>query len=126
MRLVPAIPVILTLNVNKTSVRRVIRALGAPIPIRSHPLHTNGVAGRLLMLPSRREVAVGPSALYTHSGRIMEIKEKSMDKNITTPVLEVDPEEIVRTCLNCGSQMDDRKCKLVCECGYFASCSDYY
>ncbi len=35
-------------------------------------------------------------------------------------------EELIRTCLNCGKQMDEFKCKLVCECGYFASCSDYY
>jgi len=56
----------------------------------------------------------------------MENKEKSMEKNTTPLVPEADPEEIVRTCLNCGAQMDDRKCKLVCECGYFASCSDYY
>lgn len=36
------------------------------------------------------------------------------------------PEEMVRTCLNCGKQMKEDKCKLRCECGYFASCSDYY
>ena len=35
-------------------------------------------------------------------------------------------EVLARTCLNCGRKMDDRKCKLVCECGYFVSCSDYY
>ena len=23
-------------------------------------------------------------------------------------------------------EMEEFKCKLVCECGYFASCSDYY
>ena len=23
-------------------------------------------------------------------------------------------------------QMDERKCKLICRCGYFLSCSDYY
>lgn len=37
-----------------------------------------------------------------------------------------DPEALVLTCLNCGRMLDERKCKLVCECGYFASCSDYY
>jgi hypothetical protein len=35
-------------------------------------------------------------------------------------------ESLVRTCLNCGKEMEEFKCKLVCECGYFASCSDYY
>ncbi len=27
---------------------------------------------------------------------------------------------------NCGARMDERKCKLICRCGYFLSCSDYY
>ncbi|HEY7735845.1 MAG TPA: hypothetical protein VH813_03555 [Candidatus Limnocylindrales bacterium] len=39
---------------------------------------------------------------------------------------EPDPGLIVRTCANCGAEMDERKCKLVCRCGYFLSCSDYY
>jgi hypothetical protein len=29
-------------------------------------------------------------------------------------------------CANCGAAMDERKCKLICTCGYFLSCSDYY
>ena len=41
-------------------------------------------------------------------------------------VIEPDPAAIVLTCANCGSRMDERKCKLICSCGYFASCSDYY
>lgn len=32
----------------------------------------------------------------------------------------------VLQCANCGAKMEERKCKLICECGYFASCSDYY
>lgn len=38
----------------------------------------------------------------------------------------IDPGIVVLTCANCGAQMDERKCKLICECGYFLSCSDYY
>jgi ribosomal protein S27AE len=39
----------------------------------------------------------------------------------------VDPGELMRTCANCGSAMEERKCKLIClRCGYFLSCSDYY
>lgn len=37
-----------------------------------------------------------------------------------------DPGEVIRTCANCGAPMDERKCKLICRCGYFLSCSDYY
>lgn len=36
------------------------------------------------------------------------------------------PADLVLTCANCGARMDERRCKLVCSCGYFASCSDYY
>jgi hypothetical protein len=36
------------------------------------------------------------------------------------------PERLVRTCLNCGTELEERKCKLFCRCGYYASCSDFY
>jgi hypothetical protein len=39
---------------------------------------------------------------------------------------EADPGTVILTCANCGAQMDERKCKLICRCGYFLSCSDYY
>lgn len=41
-------------------------------------------------------------------------------------VAAADPGAVILTCANCGAQMDERKCKLVCGCGYFLSCSDYY
>jgi hypothetical protein len=40
--------------------------------------------------------------------------------------VEVDSGVLILTCLNCGARMDERKCKLICRCGYFLSCSDYY
>ena len=39
---------------------------------------------------------------------------------------DVDPGRVILTCANCGAPMDERKCKLICRCGYFLSCSDYY
>jgi exosome complex RNA-binding protein Csl4 len=47
------------------------------------------------------------------------------DPDVLLPT-EVDPGVVVLTCANCGAQMDERKCKLTCSCGYFLSCSDYY
>jgi hypothetical protein len=38
---------------------------------------------------------------------------------------DIDPGTVVLTCANCGAEMDERKCKLICRCGYFLSCSDY-
>ena len=39
---------------------------------------------------------------------------------------DADPGLLMLTCANCGAAMDERKCKLICRCGYFLSCSDYY
>ena len=42
------------------------------------------------------------------------------------PVDSIDAAAVILTCANCGARMDERKCKLICRCGYFLSCSDYY
>lgn len=42
------------------------------------------------------------------------------------PAMAIDPGVVILTCANCGAPMDERKCKLICRCGYFLSCSDYY
>ena len=43
-----------------------------------------------------------------------------------SPADDADPTALILTCANCGAAMDERKCKLICSCGYFLSCSDYY
>lgn len=46
---------------------------------------------------------------------------------VETDAERPDPGVVIRTCANCGSTMEERKCKLICHgCGYFLSCSDYY
>jgi hypothetical protein len=47
------------------------------------------------------------------------------DREVAVAVDE-DPGVVVLTCANCGAAMDERKCKLICRCGDFLSCSDYY
>ena len=42
------------------------------------------------------------------------------------PARAGDPGTVILTCANCGAEMIERKCKLICRCGYFLSCSDYY
>ncbi len=39
---------------------------------------------------------------------------------------DYDKATVMLTCANCGAEMVERKCKLICRCGYFLSCSDYY
>jgi hypothetical protein len=48
------------------------------------------------------------------------------DADVDDTIEAVDPGTVILTCANCGAQMDERKCKLICRCGYFLSCSDYY
>ena len=48
------------------------------------------------------------------------------DTDHASPPDELDPAAILLTCANGGAQMLERKCKLICRCGYFLSCSDYY
>jgi hypothetical protein len=43
-----------------------------------------------------------------------------------TPAQRGDPGTVILTCASCGAEMIERKCKLICRCGYFLSCSDYY
>jgi hypothetical protein len=53
---------------------------------------------------------------------VLEVRE-----SVRPAVAQPNPDRLMRTCANCGSEMEERKCKLICRgCGYFLSCSDYY
>ena len=41
--------------------------------------------------------------------RLLELAE--------VPPTEIDQAALILTCANCGAQMDERKCKLICACG---------
>ena len=58
----------------------------------------------------------------------IEATEREPEPRLASVLRDVfDPAELMRTCANCGSTMEERKCKLICRgCGYFLSCADYY
>jgi len=64
--------------------------------------------------------------MLTQPAPAIAIGETTPD--VATPIAQndVDPGLVMTCCANCGKQMIDRKCKMICECGYFLSCSDYY
>ena len=73
------------------------------------------------MMPERDGPLTSPAILLLDDSDIDELPlAATVDPGV------VDPGLVVLTCANCGAQMDERKCKLICTCGYFLSCSDYY
>ena len=65
----------------------------------------------------RADMSSTASGKKEHGPRFVEVK--------TAPAPACNPEVLVRTCLNCGAPLEERKCKLFCRCGYYASCSDF-
>ena len=62
----------------------------------------------------------------TRPGALLPVQPIRFLEDPDEPVGAVDPGLVIMTCANCGAAMDERKCKLICRCGYFLSCSDYY
>jgi hypothetical protein len=59
-------------------------------------------------------------------GTPLRLIEVEVAAGVRDDVEPDDPGDLMLTCANCGARMDERKCKLICRCGYFLSCSDYY
>jgi hypothetical protein len=58
---------------------------------------------------------------------MQQVEQTPQPASVPTDTDVVDPSVVIRTCANCGSTLEERKCKLICRgCGYFLSCSDYY
>jgi len=67
-------------------------------------------------------VAVVPLAIFGGSAAGSAAEDEAEDE----ASVEGDPGTIILTCANCGARLIERRCKLICRCGYFLSCSDYY
>ena len=80
--------------------------------------HENDVQIRTQCRPS--PIGSAPSSFDTLAGR------EFGSIRFVGDVPGDDPAAVILTCANCGAAMDERKCKLICACGYFLSCSDYY
>jgi hypothetical protein len=59
-------------------------------------------------------------------GPIPPVRPIAFLEDPAEPSAAGDPGLVVLTCANCGAAMVERRCKLICRCGYFLSCSDYY
>lgn len=74
------------------------------------------------MIPeSRSGAAAPPERLDPAAQRLILLLDED-----EPPAIADDPGTLILTCANCGARLDERKCKLICRCGYFLSCSDYY
>jgi hypothetical protein len=70
----------------------------------------------------RRDPVMTMEPLWVGIDRIEWLDEGPAAVSVTEP----DPGLLMLTCANCGATMDELKCRLICRCGYFLSCSDYY
>ncbi len=53
---------------------------------------------------------------------LLPISDPESRVEIRNPKSEIRDREY---CPQCGRVLEPRKCKLICECGYFMSCSDF-
>ena len=81
---------------------------------------TNGVWARLAR-------PMETSALPAKQLPVLQlIDERDEVRPSDSAATDYDKALVMLTCANCGARMIERKCKLICPCGYFLSCSDYY
>jgi hypothetical protein len=55
----------------------------------------------------------------------MEEQEENISKDSKKAELTDSSDHYWQFCVNCGTRLENRKCKLVCpKCGFFHSCSE--
>ena len=63
-------------------------------------------------------------------GVTLRVEHTMVDKSQSDPKAEIQPArkpDVSSYCPNCGTQMRDSRCKMVCKtCGFFLSCSDFH
>ena len=64
--------------------------------------------------------------LHCNMKAMADEKDVNMRTTAQQPAAERKP-DVSSYCPNCGSQMRESRCKMVCKtCGFFLSCSDFY
>jgi len=81
---------------------------------------------KLYHYPRLFKVHRGGQWVYTASGAMAEEKTQEAASHVHQAQPARKP-DLSSYCPNCGAQMRDSRCKMVCKtCGFFLSCSDFY